>query len=332
VYIEGKFIVEKVPQLCYNDSEGVTITESKTEKSAIRDVEHDTPSANREIKDGVFKLLFEKPENAAELYYALTGIKCHPDEIQIITITTVVSGEMKNDLAFVVRDRVLFAGEHQSTPNKNMPIRILMYLGQLYEKWFRMEEEEGFLYSTGQLKIPKPEFAVFYNGIAKRPEKEILKLCEAFKDTSGISPDDNSLGLLKLEVPVYNINKGMNAELFSKGEKLRQYSEFVAKLREYQKAYDDFNKAANETVKYCMDNNILVDFLRENGGKIVSILTAEYNAETHRRVYAREYHEEKMIETAKKLLRLGTPIEVVIEGTNLDAETVRQIKADLDNK
>ena len=51
-------------------------------------VEIDALSVNRGIKDGVFKLLFEKPENAAELYHALTGVKCDPNEIQIFTITT----------------------------------------------------------------------------------------------------------------------------------------------------------------------------------------------------------------------------------------------------
>ena len=93
----------------------------------------DSPSVNREIKDGVFKLLFEIPENAAELYSALKGAPCSPDEIQIITITTIISGKLKNDLAFVVRSRAMVLGEHMSSPYDNMPIRFLMYLGQLYE-------------------------------------------------------------------------------------------------------------------------------------------------------------------------------------------------------
>jgi len=45
----------------------------------------DTVSVNRQIKDGVFRLIFGNTENAAELYYALTGTKCSPHEIKIIT-------------------------------------------------------------------------------------------------------------------------------------------------------------------------------------------------------------------------------------------------------
>src|SRR5215469_11657452 len=108
----------------------------------------DIASANRQIKDGVFRLLFDNPENAAELYYALSGIKCSPDEIQIITITTTISGKLKNDLAFVVRGRVMVVGEHMSSPCNNMPIRFLMYTGQLYEKFIKMKGEEEFIYSN----------------------------------------------------------------------------------------------------------------------------------------------------------------------------------------
>ena len=44
--------------------------DSKNE-NAMAGTGNDSPSVNREIKDGVFKLLFETPENAAELYSAL---------------------------------------------------------------------------------------------------------------------------------------------------------------------------------------------------------------------------------------------------------------------
>ena len=82
----------------------------------------DSLSANREIKDGVFRLLFDNPENAAELYSALKGVSCSPDEIQIITITTIISGKLKNDLAFVVRDRAMVLGEHMSSPYDNVSL------------------------------------------------------------------------------------------------------------------------------------------------------------------------------------------------------------------
>jgi len=280
----------------------------------------DATSVNRQIKDGVFRLLFETPENAAELYYALTGTKCNPDEIQIITITTTISGKLKNDLAFVVRGRALVVGEHMASPYANMPIRFLMYIGQLYEKWIKMKGEDNFLYRSKPYKIPTPEFVVFYNGVAPRPEKEILNLSSAFE----IERDSN-LGSLELEVPVYNINKGMNEELFSKSGKLKQYGEFVARLREFSNSYADHTQAVRETVNHCIANDILADFLREQGGKIVSILATEYNEETAKRVYATEQAEEM----AEKLLKMGLSKEQISYVTKLSLETILQIESEM---
>jgi len=157
----------------------------------------------------------------------------------------------------------MVVGEHQSTANENMPVRMLMYLGQLYEKWLKMQGEEKFLYSTKIHKIPRPEFVVFYNGTTARPEKEILSISSAFEDDGRAG--NERLGFIELEVPVYNINKGMSDELVGKSSTLRQYSEFVSKLREFQKAYENFETAVRETVTHCIDNDILVDFLREIG-------------------------------------------------------------------
>jgi len=276
----------------------------------------DVAPANREIKDGVFKRLFEKPENAVELYYALTGIKCNPSEIEIITLTTTISGKLKNDLAFVVRGKTMVMGEHQSTPSKNMPLRILMYLGQLVEKWIRNNEQQRFLYGSSLYKIPTPEFVVFYNGLEERPEKETLKISNAFEHTQ-----DRQLGYLELEVPVYNINKGMNEELFAKGEKLRHYSEFIAKVREFQKVYDDFNKAVEEAVHYCIAHGILVGFLKEEGGNIVSILST-YDEEVAKRVFA----EEKIEAIALGMLLEGDTAERVSRITNLPLEIVERLR------
>ena len=290
-------------------------------KNAMVGAGNDSPSVNREIKDGVFKLLFEIPENAAELYSALKDVPCSPDEIQIITITTIISGQLKNDLAFVVRGRAMVLGEHMSSPYDNMPIRFLMYLGQLYEKWIKMKGEEKYLYGSKLYKIPTPEFVIFYNGTTARPEQEILKLSDAFE-----TKVDNDLGFLELEVPVYNINVGMNEEIFKKSPKLKQYSDFIAKVREFNQRYDDYAQAVREATNYCIANNILADFLREQGGKIVSILTAEFDLDVAKRVWRDEAFEDRNIELAKEMLADGEPIEKIIKWTKLPVDVIKSLQ------
>ena len=294
--------------------------EPENERSMIGAV-MDTPSANREIKDGVFKLLFEIPENAAELYSALKGIEHSPDEIQIITITTTISCKLKNDLAFVCRGIAMVLGEHMSSPYANMPVRFLMYLGQLYEKWIKMKGEEKFLYGSKLYRIPTPEFVVFYNGTTSRPEREILSLSSAFEATV-----DKDFGELKLTIPVYNINKGMNDELFMKSPKLKQYAEFIAKVRELNKLYDDYAQAVREATNYCIANDILSDFLREQGGKIVSILSAEFDLDVAKRVWGEESKEEKAFEIARNLLKMNLSLEQIVAATGLTREEAESLR------
>ncbi|MCL2048428.1 MAG: hypothetical protein FWG87_06840 [Defluviitaleaceae bacterium] len=282
----------------------------------------DTTSANRQIKDGVFRLLFDEPKNAAELYYALSGNRCSPDEIQIITLSTTISGELKNDLAFVAKGKILVVGEHMASPYANMPVRLLMYAGLLYEKWIKMKGEEGFLYRSKLYKIPTPSFVVFYNGTALMPEKELLRLSSAFETTA-----DKDFGLLELEVPVYNINKGMNNELFSKSPHLRQYAEFISKLRELTRVYD-YTKAVRETVLHCIANDILAKFLKEQGGKIVSLLST-YDPEVARRVYAEECLEEKTMQIAKNLLSMGLSKEQISQATGLSIDEILVFESEL---
>jgi hypothetical protein len=275
----------------------------------------DIVSVNRQIKDGVFRLLFDDPEKAAELYYALSGEKCRPDEIQIITITTTISGELKNDLAFVVRGKVMVVGEHMSSPYANMPVRLLMYIALLYEKWIKIKGEEKFIYGSSLYKIPTPAFVVFYNGTMSRPEKEILRLSDAFEDVGVLD-----LGLLELEVPVYNINKGMNAELFNKSPNLKQYAEFVSKLRELTNQYNDYSQAVEEAVRHCIANDVLADFLKEQGGKIVSILST-YDPEAAARIRA----EEQIERIIKKLVNKGMEPHEISDVTGFDIERVLEI-------
>jgi hypothetical protein len=278
-------------------------------------------SANREIKDGVFKLLFENPENAAALYSALKDEECLPEDVLIFTLTTTISGKLKNDLAIVVRGRALVLGEHMSSPYENMPIRFLMYLGQLYEKWIKWKGEEKFIYGSTLYKIPTPEFVVFYNGTTTRPEKETLKLSDAYEAIG-----DTDLGFIELKVPVYNINKGMNEELFKKSPNLKQYAEFIAKVREFSKLYDDYAQAVREATNYCIANDILADFLRKQGGRIVSILSAEFDIDVAKRVWSDEGREEERIEIARNMITDGEPVEKIIRYTGLTREEVEGLQ------
>ena len=96
-----------------------------------------------------------------------------PELLTINTLENAIYMSMKNDLAFVLDCRLMLY-EHQSTPNPNIPLRDLFYVAKEYEKIVATRS----LYSREKVKIPAPHFIVFYNGMEKQPEREVLKLSD----------------------------------------------------------------------------------------------------------------------------------------------------------
>ena len=87
----------------------------------------------RNHKDSLFCNLFSDKENALSLYNAINGTNYHdPDEMSIVTMKDVIFLHQKNDVS-VLFDSRLTLWEHQSTLNRNMPLRGLMYYARNME-------------------------------------------------------------------------------------------------------------------------------------------------------------------------------------------------------
>jgi hypothetical protein len=250
-------------------------------------------NANEKHKDTVFTFLFSNPALLRELYSAIEGITLPPDvPIDINTLSDVLFRRQRNDISFLLNNRLIVLIEHQSTINDNMPLRFLMYIEKLYE--ILTCPEDKFKRKLG--KIPKPEFIVLYNGIDPYPDYKELKLSEAFMKTDKIKIELP----LELVVQVYNINKGRNQEILSKSRTLDNYSQFIDKIREYQKEYQRkyhekkklLDKAFRSAINYCIKNNILRDFLKKHGSEVLNMLYAEYDPEVEMRVVREETREE----------------------------------------
>ena len=66
--------------------------------------------------------------------------------------------------------------------------------------------------------------------------------------------------------------------------------------------------------------------LKEQGGRIVSILSMEYDVEIAKRVYAEEMVEDKTLEIAKKMLKCNRPLNEIMEDTGLTFEEVESLQ------
>ena len=132
--------------------------------------------ANRKHKDTVFRMLYSDKRAILELYNALNGTDYqNPDDLTITTLENAVYMAMKNDVSFLLDERMTLY-EHQSTWNPNMPLRDLLYIARLMEK----NVDKDLLYLSEPVKIPAPHFVVFYNGAKEAPEDVTLRLSDAF--------------------------------------------------------------------------------------------------------------------------------------------------------
>lgn len=229
------------------------------------------PTANRKYKDTVFRMLFSDRKNLLSLYNAVNGSSYEdPDALEIVTLENAVYMGMKNDLAFIV-DTGLFLYEHQSTYNPNMPLRDLFYISGEYQKLV----DNRSLYSSSLQKIPAPNFLVFYNGTEKKEDSWVNYLSEAYENLTGEAN-------LELKVITLNISEGHNRELMEQCQILREYAQYVAKVREYA-GTTALNEAVEQAVNDCIRNGILAEFLRKNKSEVIAMSIFEYDKEEEER-------------------------------------------------
>lgn len=224
-------------------------------------------SANRNYKDTVFRMLFSDKKNLLSLYNAVNSRDyTNPDDLEIVTLENAIYMGMKNDLAFII-DTNLYLYEHQSTYNPNMPLRDLFYISSEYQKML----DQKSLYSSSLQKIPAPNFIELYNGTDTLSDFSEHRLSSAFENLSG-EPK------LELIVTVLNINEGHNALLMEHCQTLKEYSQYVAKVRKYA-AGMPLDQAVEYAVDECIKENILADFLRKNRAEVISMSIFEYDKE-----------------------------------------------------
>ena len=227
--------------------------------------------ADRKYKDTVFRMLFSDKKHLLSLYNAVSGkAYTDPEQLQIVTLENAVYMGMKNDLAFIM-DTNLFLYEHQSTYNPNMPLRDLFYISSEYQKLV----DKKLLYSSKLQKIPAPKFLVFYNGTEEMEDSRIEYLSESFENLTG-EPD------LELKVLTLNINKGHNLKLMEQCRVLKEYAQYVERVRSYVGKMG-LDAAVHRAVDECIREGILEEFLRQRRAEVEAVSIFEYDKEEEER-------------------------------------------------
>ena len=262
---------------------------------------------NREYKSTLFSLIYgENKEDLLDLFNAVNGTS-HKDAKEI-EYTTLESDRgfflrLKNDLSFII-DRTLSVYEHQSSPTSaNIALRLLHYYSDLLRKMVRGR----ILYREKMVKIPVPQFIVFYNGRDDQADEVIFHLSDLFERKVN-SPE------IELRVRMLNINYGKNRELLGKCTSLAQYVEFVHRMRAALDNVQDGEqrwKKAENVIDHSIHDGILSEVLSRHRSEVIEMYYWEYDEEAHHWAIEQDAMEKGLQKGLEKGLEKGQALEQI---------------------
>ena len=277
--------------------------------------------ANREYKSRLFSYIFgreETKDRTLSLYNSLNGTNyTNPDDITITTIEDVIYMGMKNDLSYIVSDRVslysaININEHQSTDNPNMPLREFMYAAKLYDKYLKMKKKNP--YSSTIIPLPIPKLVVLYNGKTNVPDEMVMRLSDAFREeirqnlimkqqnddtySEGVVAEINEEEVeailkkaspdIEVTVRMVNINYGHSKNILTACEPLNEYSWLVDQIRKNVDEGMELEEAVNKALDDMPDGYELKEQLLAHRAEVVGMWINEYNEEETMQMFKEE--------------------------------------------
>ena len=95
---------------------------------------------------------------------------------------------------------------------------------------------------------------------------------------------------MELKVLVININEGYNQKLMESCQILKEYAQYVSKVRTYKKTLK-LNEAVEKAVEECIREGILREFLLANKAEVVAMSIFEYDREWEEELLRKEEFE-----------------------------------------
>ena len=281
-----------------------------------------TMPVNRTYKSTLFIMLFQDKHNLLELYNAVSGKHyTDPGILEINTLENAIYMTVKNDISFLIDGR-LSLYEHQSTYNPNLPLRFLIYISKLY---LRMTRNAN-LYGTKLIRIPPPEFLIFYNGKEELPEQTMLNLSDMYETK------DPHAGL-ELSAVMLNISGKHNQKLKEACTTLKEYAIYTDKVRKYAEE-TELPDAVEQAIQECIAEGVLQDFLEKHRAEAKEMSIFEYDQEKHMRQEREEAwadgHSAGLAEARLsmiiQMLKNGTSAEDISRAAGATEEEIKKAK------
>ena len=256
------------------------------------------------------------------LYNAVNGSHyTEPEEIEFTTMEDVLYMGMKNDIAFLLH-WMMSIWEHQSSINPNMPVRELMYIGRLYDKFIHQNKLN--IYGKNLIQLPVPKLICFFNGTEDMEDEKILELKDAFPEgfREGISD-------ISVKVRMLNINKGRNKALMEACKPLAEYAWFIEEIRENKRNEMEIEEAVDRALDEMPEDFSIREFLMENRAEVKDMCLTEYNEEETMQMFKEEGKEERDREKITNMLNRGKTAEAIADFCGYPISQVKKVQNSL---
>ena len=259
-------------------------------------------------------MLFQDKNNLLELYNAVSGKHyTDPGILEINTLENAIYMTVKNDISFLVDGR-LSLYEHQSTYNPNLPLRFLIYIAKLYSRMTRNAN----LYGTKVVRIPPPEFLIFYNGREELPDRTVLNLSDMYEK------EDPHAGL-ELSAVMLNISGKHNQKLKEACRTLKEYALYTDKVRKYVEEME-LADAVEQAIQECIAEGVLKDFLEKHRAEAKEMSIFEYDQEKHMRQEREEAWADGRLSIIIQMLNKGMSEEEIAHVAGASEEEIKKAK------
>ena len=162
----------------------------------------------------------------------------------------------------------------------------VIYFGKQYESYIKQNNLN--IYGKKLLKLPFPQFVIFYNGIEPLENGKDymeLHLSDAFDYESKAV---NGRPCLEYTARIYNINYVHNQELITRCRTLEEYSILISRISSKVRSGASLEQAADTAVLECIKDGILKDFLTKHRSEVVGMLLEEFDMDEYIKMERRD--------------------------------------------
>ena len=139
-------------------------------------------------------------------------------------------------------------------------------------------------------------------------------------------------------VTVLNVNEGHNADLMQHCSMLKEYAQYVARVRHYASDMP-LNQAVKRAVDECIREGILAEFLARNRNEVISMSIFEYDKELEEKKLRKAEYEygfsegkktgfqNAAMETARRMLKSNKfSLEDIADFSGLSIDEIKQLQ------